>query len=94
MEKKIEISVEIDGSIFDQAEAIYDGIGIDVPTAVKMFFIQSVRSNGLPFLPKALDDGEIEYSERLLESVKQMQEGRFVVKTIEELIAMEVDDSQ
>ncbi|MCL1803723.1 MAG: hypothetical protein FWG30_08830 [Eubacteriaceae bacterium] len=55
-----------------------------------MFFIQCVRSNGLPFLPKALK-GEIEpeYSDRMLESVRQMQEGRFVVKTIEELIAME-----
>ena len=82
MERDIELKLYMEDSLFDEAADIFVRIGIDMPTAVRMFIIQSVQKNGLPFQPAI---AEPEYPLWLLESAKQMEEGRVVVKTLEEL---------
>ena len=43
------IQVRVDKTLKEQTAAIYDAIGIDLPTAIRMFFKRSVMVGGLPF---------------------------------------------
>ena len=55
------VQVRIDDELKNQATAIYDALGIDLSTAVRMFLKRSVMVNGVPFsmtLPKKDDKAE------------------------------------
>lgn len=43
------VQVRIDDDLKNQATAIYDALGIDLSTAVRMFLKRSVMVNGIPF---------------------------------------------
>ena len=50
------VQVRIDDDLKNQATAIYDALGIDLSTAVRMFLKRSVMVNGIPFemvIPKS-----------------------------------------
>lgn len=50
------IQFRIDDDLKKQATAVYDALGIDLSTAVRMFLKRSVMVNGVPFdmtLPKS-----------------------------------------
>ena len=50
------IQFRIDDELKKQATAVYDALGIDLSTAVRMFLKRSVLVNGIPFdmiLPKS-----------------------------------------
>lgn len=40
----------------DDAEAIFEELGLDMPTAFRVFLKASIRRNGLPFPVQALDE--------------------------------------
>ena len=46
------IQVRVDNELKEQVAEIYDRIGIDIPTAVRMFFKATVREDDLPFTTK------------------------------------------
>ena len=43
------LQVRVDKGLKEQTAAIYDAIGIDLPTAIRMFFKRTVMVGGLPF---------------------------------------------
>ena len=43
------LQVRIDRDLKEQAASIYDAIGMDLPTAIRMFFKRTVMVGGLPF---------------------------------------------
>lgn len=43
------LQVKIDDSLRDDAQMVANQIGLDVATAVRMFLVQMVKTNGLPF---------------------------------------------
>lgn len=43
------VQVRIDDELKNQATAVYDALGIDLSTAVRMFLKRSVMVNGVPF---------------------------------------------
>lgn len=43
------LQVRIDSGLKEQAASIYNAIGIDLPTAIRMFLKRSVMVGGLPF---------------------------------------------
>ncbi len=47
------LQVRLTKELREQAEQVVQGIGLDLPTAVRMFLTQMVNDNGLPFIPKA-----------------------------------------
>ena len=49
MGEQITIQVRMDNALRDQAKEIFDEIGIDMSTAVRMLFKATVRKKGLPF---------------------------------------------
>ena len=50
------LQVRVDEKLKSEASTIYENLGIDLSTAVRMFLTRSVLENGIPFamkLPKA-----------------------------------------
>ena len=86
------ISVRVDEDIKRDVESLYNELGLNISTAVNMFFRQSLRESAIPFPIKAKDDYYNEANmKRLLESIEQAKAGKVVVKTMAELESMEND---
>ena len=66
------MQVRVDDDLRAKAAAVYDELGIDLPTAIRMFLKRSVVVNGVPFsmtLPKQ------EYrADRAIRAVKSLSE--------------------
>ena len=43
------LQVRVDRELKEQTASIYDAIGMDLPTAIRMFFKRTVMVGGLPF---------------------------------------------
>ena len=54
------IQVRIDENLKEQASILFDNLGIDLSTAVRMFLKKSIQVGGIPFDVK-YDDGTIDY---------------------------------
>ena len=62
MAKQTIIQVRVNTELKEQVTEIYRVIGIDIPTAVRMFFKATVREQALPFSTKPAR--EIEQTEQ------------------------------
>jgi DNA-damage-inducible protein J len=86
------VQVRIDDELKNQATAVYDALGIDLSTAVRMFLKRSVMVNGVPFnmtLPKG-DDKARRAARALQELSKAAVENGTSEMTLEEINA-EID---
>ena len=64
------VQVRVDDELKNQATAVYDALGIDLSTAVRMFLKRSIMVNGVPFnmtLPKS--DFKAERASRALQEL-------------------------
>ncbi|MDR0516595.1 MAG: type II toxin-antitoxin system RelB/DinJ family antitoxin [Fibromonadaceae bacterium] len=88
MSKSINVTIRLDRSVKEQAEDMFNSFGMNLSTAVNVFIRQALRLGKMPF---SISDPF--YSEknqaRLRESIEQYKAGKVVVKTMEELEAME-----
>ena len=71
------VQVRIDEDTRLKATELFDRLGLDIPTAIRMFLKQSIELNGLPFQPRIerdingfsrYDADRIERARRQLES--------------------------
>ena len=46
------VNIRIDQEIKKKAEAIFKGLGLTPTSAITMFYIQTIRNNGIPFVLK------------------------------------------
>lgn len=46
---KVSTTIRTDQDVKQQAQRIFSNLGMDMSTAVNVFFYQVIRSNGLPF---------------------------------------------
>ncbi len=57
---KTNVNIKVDENIRDEVKDLFNQMGLDMTTAVNMFFIASLREKGLPFavstLPNAKND--------------------------------------
>ncbi|NLR31506.1 type II toxin-antitoxin system RelB/DinJ family antitoxin [Levilactobacillus tujiorum] len=49
------LNIRVDGELKDEAQAIYQQLGLDMSTAITLFLKQSVADKGLPFRPNLKD---------------------------------------
>jgi DNA-damage-inducible protein J len=86
------ISIRIDKELKEQAESLFSELGMNTTTAFNIFVRQAVRQRKIPFEISA--DSDPFYSESnmkwLKESIKEIEEGKVVTKTMEELLEMEI----
>jgi len=66
------MQVRVDDELRTQAAAVYEELGLDLPTAIRMFLKRSVVVNGVPFsmtLPK-----QEQQTERVLRAVQNLSD--------------------
>ena len=88
------VQVRVDDELKDQATAVYDALGIDLSTAVRMFLKRSIMVNGVPFnmtLPNSAFKAE-RAAKALLELSNAAAENGTSEMTLEEINA-EIDSS-
>jgi DNA-damage-inducible protein J len=80
------VQVRIDDETRIKATELFDRMGLDIPTAIRMFLKQSIESNGLPFQPRVFArdiNGFSNYdSERIDRAKKQLDDGRGTIHEI------------
>ena len=85
------VNIRIDSDLKKQAEDLFNDFGINMTTAFTMFIKAVIRERKIPF--EIASFGDNFYSQtnlkRLYESIKQLEEGDVVTKTLAELEAME-----
>jgi DNA-damage-inducible protein J len=86
------LTIRIDESIKQEAESLFSKIGLNISTAINVFFRQAIREQSIPFELKPYDEY---YSgakmERLMHSIGQAERGEIITKTMVELEGMEHD---
>jgi DNA-damage-inducible protein J len=80
------LTIRIDENIKQEAEHLFNRIGLNMSSAINVFFRQAIREQSIPFELKPYDEY---YSgakmERLMHSIGQAERGETVTKTIAEL---------
>ncbi len=83
------LTVRIDENIKQEAETLFNRIGLNMSSAINVFFRQAIREQAIPFELKPYDDYYTgERLERVLHSIGQAERGEVVAKTFAELEAM------
>lgn len=85
------ISIQISDDLKEEADLLFDELGMNFSTAINVFIKQSIRQGGIPFQITTTVDPfySAENMRRLDHSIRQMSEGQYIVKTLEELEYME-----
>ncbi len=81
------IQVRVENELKVQADQLFTKLGIDTPTAVRMFLKQSIMRSGIPFAVTASDDFYNPFNLQVLEAAAKRMESKegVVIKTMEEL---------
>ncbi|PID77174.1 MAG: type II toxin-antitoxin system antitoxin, RelB/DinJ family [Deltaproteobacteria bacterium] len=83
------IQIRLESTLKEQAQAVAQGMGLDLSAAVRLFLTQMVRENGLPFRPVSDPFLSGQNQKRIQESIDQMETGQNVSKSLDELRSME-----
>jgi DNA-damage-inducible protein J len=85
------LSIRIDKDLKTQAEKFFSEIGMSMSTAVNVFFRQVIRQGKIPFEISVESHPYFdEENMRILrQSIQQLEDGKIVAKTLDELKAME-----
>ena len=59
------VNVRVEENTRREVEILFDKLGMNISTAVNMFFKQSLMENALPFHPKVTKEKHISLKERL-----------------------------
>ena len=81
------IQVRVDDLLKKEAEALFKDLGLDVPTAVRLFLKQSLLCNGIPFAITRKDDFYNDYNLQLLQkSIHQLEHGKGTIHELMEAV--------
>jgi DNA-damage-inducible protein J len=89
--KTTNLNIRIDKDLKEHAEAFFADLGLNMTTAFNIFVRQSLKQGKIPFeIVGTIDPfyGAANMSV-LGQSARELQEGKTVVKTLDELRAME-----
>ncbi|MDR0910357.1 MAG: type II toxin-antitoxin system RelB/DinJ family antitoxin [Spirochaetaceae bacterium] len=78
------VQIRLDEETKWAAEDLFDSLGLDLSTAVRMFLAACMRENGLPFLPKR------KFNTETIEAMEDARLGRNLspaYKTTDEMFA-------
>lgn len=85
------LQIRLDEKLKRRAEEIFKRIGIDTPTAVRIFFTKVTDVGGIPFFLQSPDDGytprQIAAMDRLAAKAKKRKDVSAAFATAEDLLA-------
>jgi len=65
------IEVQVDDGTKAELDSLFSGLGLDTPTAVKIFFNEALEQNGMPFVTKR--SGEWKPNAELREAIEDVR---------------------
>ncbi|MFP3043743.1 type II toxin-antitoxin system RelB/DinJ family antitoxin [Treponema primitia] len=82
-----QVNIRLDEKTKRQAEALFNDLGMNLSTAITIFIHQTIREQGIPFAITAKTDPFYNPANMkwLDESIQQGKDGKYIVKTMEEL---------
>ena len=84
------ITIRLDEDVKREAEALFTKMGLNMSSAVNVFFRQAITEQAIPFMIKAHADYFNETNMKHLdESISQAKSGNIIIKSMAELEAME-----
>ena len=83
------ITIRVDKSIKEQAEQIFENIGLNTTTAFTLFMKSVIREGEIPFKLKVDSFFGSSNLDSLRMSIKQLEDGQCITKTLEELKRLE-----
>lgn len=83
------VNFRIDEETKKEMEKLCDELGMTVTTALNIFIKKMIREKRIPFDVSVDPFYSISNMKALEESIKQVEDGKVIVKTIEELEEME-----
>ena len=75
------LTIRIDEDLKRDAESLFNRIGLNMSSAINVFFRQAVGAQAIPFELKAYGD----YRSKIEKSMREANEGKLIAFTIEEL---------
>ena len=84
------IQVRVDDNLKSEADTLFSSLGLDTTTAVRMFIVAALESDGMPFPVKRRNPNK-----ELLEAIDDVREQRNLhghYKTAREAIAAMLED--
>lgn len=83
---QINVNIRMDSEVKQEAEQLFDSLGMNMTTAFNIFIRQSLRIGGIPF--KIISDERGFYNKynqkKLNAAAKRMNEGKYIVHDIVE----------
>ena len=79
MKARSTVQVRIDNETREQAAALFDRMGLDIPTAIRMFLKLSLEVNGLPFQPQVTardENGFSLYDAKRIETARKQLDAK------------------
>ena len=91
MAETTNLNIRIDKQLKEQAELFFNELGLNMSSAFNIFVRQSLREGKIPFeLSVEADPFYSEQNQAVLRrSIQQLNEGKVITKTMDELRAME-----
>ena len=70
------LQIRIDENLRAQAQSVAMSMGLDLPSAVRLFLTQMVRENGLPFRPQAEPFYSARNQSHLIQVINDLNDGK------------------
>jgi DNA-damage-inducible protein J len=85
-----QVNIRIDDTLKEEAEHLFEELGMNISTAFTIFIRQALRQRGIPFAITAEPDPFYNPTNMkwLEQSIEQGKQGRYIIKTMEELERM------
>ena len=74
---KTSMSIRLDSEVKEQAQQVFNNLGMDMTTAINIFLRQAIQYQGLPF------DVKIDENRKLLQVVTDVEQNRNMSRSFE-----------
>lgn len=74
---KTSMSIRLDSEVKEQAQQVFNNLGMDMTTAINIFLRQAIQYQGLPF------DVRLDENRKLLEVLTDLDQNRNMSKSFE-----------
>ena len=79
------LTIRIDENLKKEAETLFNKIGLNLSSAINIFFRQAIGAQAIPFELKVYNN----YKLKIEESMRQADEGKTISLTMEEMESLE-----
>lgn len=76
---KTSMSIRLDSEVKEQAQQVFNNLGMDMTTAINIFLRQAIQYQGLPF------DVRLDENRRLLEVLTDLDQNRNMSQSFESI---------